>query len=206
MKTYLSTTPYTGAAASLMVILNNFDPSFELSRENEFDIWRESAPFPIRGCSIFGLALYAHKQGLDATVVVGNPEFCYPRYRFKRYKKIDVDIARFATEIMHRKCEKAGIAIEEHDFSLEDVKKRLAEDCILLLRLDAGYIRDGASVLDANYYTVWDYQDGHFIVMDPKEGEKKIPEAEVQTAFDAVTERCKRDHKMIVFGPENRKE
>lgn len=204
MKTYLQTTPYTGAAASLIVIMNHFDASYDLSRENEFDIWRQSAPFPIRGCSIFGLALYAKEAGLDPKVVVGDSEFQYPRYRFKRYKKIDVEMASFATEVLHKKCKDADVHIEEHEFTLADVKKHLAKDCVLLLRLDSGYMRDGASVLDAHYYTVWDYQQEEFIVMDPLEGEKNMPEEEFKAAFDAVKERCKRDHKMIVFGPENR--
>ena len=36
---YKQTTDYTGAPSALLMIIKQFNPSFELSKENEFRFW-----------------------------------------------------------------------------------------------------------------------------------------------------------------------
>ncbi|HII72352.1 TPA: ribosomal-protein-alanine acetyltransferase, partial [Candidatus Woesearchaeota archaeon] len=59
MQPYTQSTKFTCASAGLAMIINHFNPAYKLVQENEFDIWQRSVALPLRGSSLFGLALYA---------------------------------------------------------------------------------------------------------------------------------------------------
>ncbi|MBW2968400.1 peptidase C39 family protein, partial [Candidatus Woesearchaeota archaeon] len=141
MKPYIQTTKYTCASASLAMIINHFRDSFLLNAENEFDIWQKTATLPTRGSSIYGLASYAHGQGIPLKVVVGTHEYKFPGYKFKSYKKQEILIANFSSELFYKKAKESDIRIEERSFSLDEVKDELKAGKVLLLRLVIGIIR-----------------------------------------------------------------
>ncbi|MFC1741161.1 peptidase C39 family protein [Nanoarchaeota archaeon] len=200
MQHYKQTTKYTCAAASLAMIINHFKPEFELSVENEFDIWHCSAALPTKGSSIYALASYAGGNGVPVMVVVGEKEYKFPGYKFKAYKKKEIEIAAQSTQFYYEKAEDTGITIEVRDFSLDEVKNLLAQGKVLLLRLIVGIVRQSRdNKRNPHYLPVYGFEKGKFLVMDPRFGAKKVDEGVVQEAFDKVVE-VKRDHRMIVFG------
>lgn len=200
MQHYKQTTKYTCAAVSLAMIVNHFKPEFELNQENEFDIWHKSAALPVLGSSIYGLALYANQQGIPAMIVVGEKEFKFPGYKFKAYKKAEVDIAARSTKYYLDKVERAGMLVEQREFTLKEVKNLLAQEKILLLRLVIGIVRGTKdNKRNPHYLPVFGYKDGKFNLVDPRMGKLSVDEAVVQEAFDKIIE-LKRDHRMIVFG------
>ncbi|MBW2964032.1 peptidase C39 family protein [Candidatus Woesearchaeota archaeon] len=200
MQHYKQTTKYTCAAASLAMIINHFKPEFKLNQENEFDIWHKSAALPVLGSSIYGLALYANQNGIPALVVVGEKEFKFPGYKFKAYKKAEVDMAARSTKYYLDKVERAGMVVEQREFTLKEVKNLLAQGKVILLRLVVGIIRGTKdNKRNPHYLPVFGYKDGKFTIVDPKMGKLDVDEAVVQEAFDKILE-LKRDPRMIVFG------
>ncbi|MBU0461054.1 MAG: peptidase C39 family protein [Nanoarchaeota archaeon] len=200
MQQYKQTTIYTCAAASLMSIINHFKPEFALSRENEFLIWERSAVLPTRGSSLYALALFAHKQSIPVKIFVEEPEYKFPGYRFKSYKKKEIDVADFHSELYYKRAKEARIPIEERNFNIDEVKTLLKRKKVLLLRVIIGLLR-GTQVNKRNphYIPVYQYEDGFFYIIDPRRGMIKIQEELFKEAFDAVHD-CKRDNRMIVFG------
>lgn len=200
MKTYNQTTRFTCAPAALAMIVNHFKPDFLLNIENEIDIWRQTVALPIRGSSIFGLAVYAHKQGIPLKVVVGEEDYKFPRYRFKSYKKTEVHIASFISEMLQKEAKERGIEIEERSFELKEVDSLLKEGKILLLRLSAGIIRKSHKNRNSpHYFPVYEFEDGKYKIMDPRKGPLEVDKQTMNEAFDKVIE-MKRDPRMIVFG------
>ena len=122
MQPYLQTTPFTCAASSLLTILHHFQPQIELSPENEFQIWRETVTLPTRGSSIFALANYAKKQGLNPRIVVESKKYGFPDYRFYRYTKEDIDLAAFSSSMHLKEAEKNQIPIEEREIVWKECK------------------------------------------------------------------------------------
>ncbi|MFC1753538.1 peptidase C39 family protein [Thermoproteota archaeon] len=200
MKHYKQTTIYTCAAASLMSVLNHFRPDFEMSRENEFRIWESSAVLPTRGSSLYALALFAKQDDIPVKIVVEQAEYKFPGYRFKSYKKKEIEVANFHSESYYKRAKSAGIDIEERNFDITEVKSLLKRKKIILLRIIIGLIR-GTKVNKRNphYIPVYKYEDGFFYLIDPRRGNIKIQEDLLQEAFDAV-HNCRRDNRMIVFG------
>jgi len=196
MKPYLQTTEYTCAASALLMILNHFNKDFELSRENEFHIWKTTANLPVRASSIYGLAVFAKKNGLHPQIILGEKEYDFPDYRFKRYTKKDIDDARFTSRIYHKEAVNLGIPIQEKEFTLEDVKKLLEQGRIIMLRLNAGVLRDTRST--SNYVVVYNYKN-KFHVIDPKQGKLIVADNILEEAFSTLQTKKKRDHRMIVF-------
>ena len=200
MQLYNQTTKYTCAAASLAMVIHHFRPEFKLNIENEFDIWQETAALPTRGSSIYALASYAHRFGIPLKVVVGEHEYKFPGYKFKAYKKKEIDIANFSSELFYRKAKELGIAIEEREFTINEVKKEILSGKILLLRLIIGVLRGSkTNRRNPHYLVVHGYEDKMFKIMDPRRGPLRIAEKIVKEAFDKVID-IDRDHRMIIFG------
>ncbi len=200
MRLYKQTTKYTCAAASLAMIINHFKEDFLLNIDSEFDIWHKTATLPTKGSSIYALALYAHRQGVPLKVVVGEHEYKFPGYKFKAYKKKEIEIANFSSQRFYNKAKEEGVDIEERDIRLAEVKRLLEQGKVLMLRLIVGIVRGTKeNRRNPHYLPVYSYREGKFMVMDPRKGPLEIDESTMKEAFDKVAD-VRRDHRMIVFG------
>lgn len=195
METYIQTTDYTTAACSLMLILNH-KTEYEVSRENEFNIWMHTANLPTRACSIYGLAVYAREHGLDPAIILEEKEYEYPDFRFEGYTKKEIDEAKFASKLYHKRAREKDIPITEREFGLDLVKAKLNDGQALLLRVNAGALRDEAST--SNYVVVHTYRE-QFSMVDPVQGKIRVGEDKLREAFKTLVTKKKRDHRMIVF-------
>lgn len=198
MQPYTQTTEYTTATSGLLMIINHFKPEFELTRENEFLIWRRSTLLPTRASSIFGLAAYAKEQGLSPKVVVESSEYDYPDYRFKRYKKSDIEYAAFMSDLLRKRAERLGVKVEERDISFEEVAMLVKEN-VILIRLNEGVFRDIGST--SKYVVLYGKEGDKFLIGDPIQEESllKVSEEQLRESFETLTTKKKRDHRMIVF-------
>lgn len=200
MKEYKQTTLYTSGAACFLMVLNHFKPKqFELTRENEFMLWQRTATLPTRGSCVFAIAAFAAEQNIPCYVVVGDPEYKFPFYRFDRLRKSEVEDANFTTQIFRKQAEQRGVKIEVRDFDLEEVKALLAKGKKIIIRLNYGFLTGKRPRV--NYYLLDSYNKKNgFLVYDPFEGKRLIEEEKIKEAFEGVVTKCKRDHRMVVFG------
>lgn len=60
---------FTCGPASLMMILKHFDKKFEINKQNETDIWRESSLAPLPPTCRYGLAFSALKRGYQVEIL-----------------------------------------------------------------------------------------------------------------------------------------
>lgn len=197
MEVYKQTTKYTGAASSLLMVLNHYN-KLELTKENEYKIWQNSAQLPTRASSIFALATIAENLGIKTRIVVGNTKFEYPNYRFKKYKLKDIEQAKFTSNIFLTKAREKKIAVEERDFKLEEVKKHLKEGKVLMVRVNVGKLRE--KKVTCNYIIVYGYSNKKFLIIDSKNGKMLTPEEDMEEALETVTTKGKRDKRMVIFG------
>lgn len=200
MELYQQTTPYTCAAASLMMALQHFKSTFPLTRENEFEVWHQSATLPTRGSSIYGLALVAYREGVPVCIYAEEPEYKFPGYRFKAYKKKEIEVADFSSRLLYEKAKKNGIPIAENDFTINDVNKFLAQKKVVLLRVIIGVLRaTKVNKRNPHYIPIFSYENSQYTIMDPQYGKRFVSEEKLKEAFAAVKD-CKRDHRMLVIG------
>lgn len=198
MKSYVQTTDYTCAASSLLMIINHYKPEFELSQENEFEIWRASVNLPTRASSIFGLARFALDKGLNPKIIMGETDYEYPDYRFKGYKKVEIEAAKFMSGLHERKAIKAGVDVEERNLDISEIKDVLINGKVLMLRVNAGVFRDTKST--SQYLVVYGFRNGLFLLMDPAKGEVVAEEEKLVEALDTLQSKKKRDTRAIIFG------
>lgn len=200
MEAYRQTTQYTGAASGLLIALHRHDSKeWPLDREHEFLIWMNSTNLPTRSSSIYGLAIIAKKAGMPVKVVVGEREYDYPDYRFKRYKKVEIDDAKYTSKLHSKQARQAGVEIEEREFSLQEVKDLAAADKLILLRVNAGIFRENKAT--SRYVLVHGiHKNGSYLIMDPQQGKLTVDEETMHEAFDTLATKKKRDHRMLVLG------
>lgn len=198
MKLYKQTTDYTCAASSLMMILNHFQPEFKLNRENEFKVWRETVNLPTKASSIYGMACYAKKRGLDIKVILEEKEYDYPDYRFKGYTKKEIDDAKYMSRIFAKELFSLNISLEKRPIKIEEIHQLLNQGKTILLRVNAGFLRDTKST--SKYLPFYKKTNSNLItVMDPIKGELLIDSKALQEIFDTLITKKKRDHRMIIF-------
>lgn len=195
---YCRTTPFTNASSALLAILHHHNQKISLSKKNEFLIWRETVILPTRASSIYGLAVYAKKQGLEPEVVVEEKGYDFPDYRFYRYKKRDIEYAQFSSGLHLKEAEKMGISIEVKDINLQDIKKELKKDRIIILRINTKPIRNQKRNT-SNYIVVHGYDERKFRIIDPSQGGLSIPEEVFKEAFTTLETKKHRTHRMVVF-------
>lgn len=198
MDSYAKTTEFTSAASSLMIVVNHFNPDFELSKENEFRIWLSSVNLPTRASSIYGLANFAKKQGLNPHIIYESEGYEYPDYRFKGYKKVEIEQAEFSHSLHKREAKSLGIKIERKKIDGDLIETLVGEGKVLLVRMNVGVFRDSASI--SNYVVVNRKKEGLFEIIDPKMGPVKATKEQIQEALDTLSSKKKRHSKMIVFG------
>lgn len=197
MQEYKQTTQFTGAASSLMMIVHHYKPEFELTRDNEFAIWMSSVNLPTRACSIYALSRFAYERGLAVEVYVGKQEYDYPDYRFKGYKKEEIDAATFTEEIYLKKLKDSNIKINVGEFTLGKVKELVKQGKIIMIRLDAGVFRDIKP--SSSYIIITGYSAKGFEIYDPYAGKLVVSEDDMQSSFEDLATKRRRDHRMIVF-------
>jgi hypothetical protein len=195
---YLQTTKFTTAASALLSILHNVNNTVLLNKVEELNIWHETVNLPTRGSSIYALASYAHKKGLNPIVVVEEIEFNFPDYRFYRYTKEEVDLAAISEKRHLNKAKKENIKIEKREIKLKEIKKEIIDNKILLLRINTKPIR-GDKRNTSNFIVVYDYKNSHFQIIDPKWGAFSISEEKMSEAFETLETKKHRDHRMIIF-------
>ena len=199
MEFYRQTSQYTGAASSFLMAMHQLKPeSFPLDREQEFRLWMRTANLPTRSSSIYGLALVAKEEGVPVKLVVGEKEYDYPDYRFKRYRKVEVDEAKYSSKLYAKRARANNIRIEEREFELAEVRELLKEGKLIILRVNAGIFRERSAT--SKYVVVEGFEKGQYIVMDPEQGEMRVDDNVMQEAFDTLVTKKKRDHRMIVLG------
>jgi hypothetical protein len=196
---YHQTTPFTTAASSLLTILHHLQPEIPLTKEMEFDIWQKTVTLPTRGSSIFGLANYAKELGLKVKVVLENKQYDFPDYRFYGYKKSDIELAAFSSELHLQRTLKNQIPIEEKTIKIEDIEQELKQDHLLMLRINAKPIRQDQKRNTSNYIVVLSFIDNYFQIIDPTIGALSVPKEIMLEAFQSLETKKHQDHRMIVF-------
>ena len=197
MKPYTKTTEYTTAASSLMVVINHFKPEFELSQENEFKIWLASTNLPTRASSIYGLANFAKEQGLSPSIISENGKYEYPDYRFKGYKKVEIEQAEFSNNLHKLKSKQLKIKQNKNKINSELIEQLVGEKKILLVRMNAGIFRESASI--SNYVIIKGKKGNFFELIDSKMGLIKTTKEQLQEALDTLSSKKKRSSKILVF-------
>ena len=197
MDFYQQSTEFTAAPSALLMVIHHFNPEFQLTRQNEFRLWQQTATLPIRAASIYAMACVAKQDGLKVKVVVGNEDFDFPDYRFKGYTKREIDIAGYTYHLHKKKAQQQGIPVMVKDFDANDIKEMAQQGKIIMVRINIGILREQKAL--SHYVLVYGYSKKAFLVIDPSEGQRLVTLPEMQQALDTLETKKKRDLRMLVF-------
>ncbi len=198
MNPYYQTTSFTTAASSLLTVLTTLNPKIKPTKVKEFDIWRKTVNLPTRASSIFALATYAKNEGFNPKVIVEKKEYDFPDYRFYRYKKEDIKQAKFSSKQHFKEAKKNNVEIEERDITFNEIKNKLNNNKILLIRINTKPIRNEKRNT-SNFIVIHGLNNNYYHLFDPAFGGISVPEEVMKEAFQTLDTKKFRDHRMIEF-------
>lgn len=194
---YIRTTPYTNAVCCLLNALELLKKDFKASSDNEFSMWLSSAVLPMRTSSVYALASIGKSLGLNPKLIVDSLDFDFPDYRFHRYKKADVLLAKVSSEIYRKKCEAQNIKIDVKKVDFEIIKD-LIKSNYLIVRINTKNIRS-LKKNNSNYVLFKSFKDGFFDIIDPSQGLIKVEESLVLESYISLETKKHRAHKVLVL-------
>jgi hypothetical protein len=132
-------TSFTCDPACVMMALKFFRPSVKLSRELEFEIWREAYGIGIPGCMPQGLAVSVLKRGLKATLI------CKKSGLFECSKKLAKEkeareVCIFTSKELYRKAKSMGMKVKLKDPEISDIKFALKNNSVPLVMVNASLV------------------------------------------------------------------
>lgn len=191
MKPYLQSTEYTTAAASLVYVLQlhgHISNSWV-----ELDIWHHSALLPTRASSVYGLALYAKQKGLTPTIIVQKQQYSFPDYRFFRYKKTDIDIAKDMQDYYRRQALQDNITIHRKKITTQLIDQYKGHQ--MLVRLNPKTWRGKKT----SNFVVLEVIDNGYQIMDPVIGLFCITKETLNVALDELVDKKKREPQLLIL-------
>ena len=125
---YAQTTPFTCGPSSLLMALAALQPGYQLDREEELKLWRESTTIYMTsghgGCSPVGLAISAIRRGVKAELYLSSDETPF-------LDSVRDSAKREVIELVHQQfmTELADLGVQPHYTSLsaEQLAKALAQ-------------------------------------------------------------------------------
>ena len=192
---YLKTSSYTNAAACLINVLSLNDSTYKPKEEDEYKIWLSSVVLPTRACSIFGLASVGLNYGLNVKVFTESLEFDYPDYRFHRYKKSDIELAKKISELYVEKSKKEGIEFNVGEVRFEKLKELLVDN-YLIVRINTKDIRN-LKKNNSNYVVFLKYEDKMYEIIDPSQGNISVDEELAKESYVSLETKKHRSHNVL---------
>ncbi|NCC22915.1 MAG: hypothetical protein EOM26_10725 [Alphaproteobacteria bacterium] len=119
---YPQSDDFTCGAAALIMAMKAVKPDLVVSRELEFEIWREANNVYMGtghpGTNPFGLAQSARKRGFEAAVLVNEPENLFTTWNRITEKRL-VSRALMAFDFLQ--CRKSGTPVYQGPFGIEQL-------------------------------------------------------------------------------------
>ena len=199
MQNYKQTTKFSGIPAALMLVINNFNKSFNVNRENEFKLWRETVLLPTRASCIFRAALIANKYKIPVKVLVEEPQYKFPRrYKFRIFTKKEIYDTKFFSDINLSEAKKKNL-VEVRNFTLDEIKESLKQNKIVLLRVNVAHLLKVRAIPD--YILLYGYGNNLYLWNNTINSQTvRINEKQLKEDFETVKTKCKRDNRAIIFG------
>lgn len=136
---YPQTTEFTCGPAVMMMAMAAFDPETELSRQNEFRLWREATTIFMTsghgGCEPIGMAVALARRGLDVEIFVSEP----PPYLLDTVRNLDKRAVMELTQAeFAREADALGIRRIARGLKAREIAERVKAGAIAIV-LVSGY-------------------------------------------------------------------
>jgi len=170
---YRQTTEFTCGPASLMMAMHQLDPTQALNQRQELQLWREATTIYMTaghgGCHPMGLAIAAHKRGLNASV------WCNQQGPLFVDSVRDTDKKQVITtlhEHFARSCKAQQIPVHYQDFTAHDLDSAIAQGKVVLVLISTWRL-DGRKA--PHWVAISGSDEECFYIHDPDPGEDQVP-------------------------------
>lgn len=168
---YRQTTDFTCGPAALMMAMKSLNPEYEMSRQEELQIWREATAIFMTsghgGCSPHGLSLSAWERGFKVDLYINDPGVPFLDGVRDPDKKAVIEIVH--NDFLAR-IKKTDISIHVQDVSADDLQQIMSENKVLIALISTWRLNRNK----APHWVFIVHIDEHFIYIndpDTTEGE-----------------------------------
>ncbi|WP_119461706.1 peptidase C39 family protein [Rhodospirillaceae bacterium SYSU D60014] len=138
---YAQTLDFTCGPSALMMVMKALDPTVEMSRALEMQLWREATTIFMGaghgGSGAFGLAIAAHRRGFDAEVTVNHKGVLLADRARSDVKR---EVMRLVQETDLREARERGIPVAYGRLGADDLERKAREGWLPIVLVSTFYI------------------------------------------------------------------
>lgn len=162
---YFQTTSFTCGPCALMMAMAGLGAGEPLSREYEFQLWREATSIYLisapGGCDPIGMAVVAARRGFLVEVRVNRPG---PYFTQARKGKQRLDVMREAQRILARQAEELGVPVRLDPLDLQGLIGALDRGAVVINLISTNRMYGDHT---PHWIVAYDYDSDYIFARDP---------------------------------------
>lgn len=142
---YSQSADFTCGPACVLMVMKHFDPKIEMSRELEFDVWRECNMLGVRGADPYGLSVPLIDAGYGVYLITKwkrtiDPRSWRRRLRLHSFTSEEAELSFLGIRENKRRAVNRGLPVEFKRPLVEDIIRGVRERSIPVALVHMGVI------------------------------------------------------------------
>jgi len=141
---YAQSSEFTCGPACVLMVMKHFDPSTDINRQLEFEVWRQCNMVGVRGADPYGLSVPLLDAGYEVRLItqwrrVVNYEAWMRRVR-RYFTKEEADLSLFGMRENHRRALTRHLPVEYERPTIADIDRRVRAGFVPIALVHMGVI------------------------------------------------------------------
>lgn len=188
---YAQSSEFTCGPACVLMVMKHFDPSMELTRELEFEVWRQCNMIGIKGADPYGLSVPLIDAGYEVRLVTQRKkvvdEKVWKRKRIRHFSSEEIQLSLFGMRENQRRALGKGLRVTFRRPVVSEVIRAVREGFVPIALVHMGVIH---SLNIPHWVVVTDADEKEITFNDPypPRGRKglRLPHVKFQKILDDI--------------------
>lgn len=191
MPYYAQSSEFTCGPACVLMVMRHFDPRMEISRELEFEVWRQCNMIGIKGADPYGLSVPLIDAGYEVRLVTQRKkvvnEKIWKHRLVRHFSSEEIELSLFGMRENERRALGRGLPVTYKRPIVSEILRGVREGFVPIALVHMGVIH---SLNIPHWVVVTDADEEKIVFNDPypPKGRKglRLPHAKFQKILDDI--------------------
>lgn len=188
---YAQSSEFSCGPACVLMVMKHFDPSLEMGRELEFEVWRQCNMIGIKGADPYGLSVPLIDRGFEVRLITQRRKIIeykpWKRRLIRHFSSDDIDLSIFGMRENRRRALSLRLLVSYRRPVVRDVIQGVQSGFVPIALVHMGVVH---SLNIPHWVVITDANDEHVVFNDPypPKGRKglRLSHAKFQKILDDI--------------------